>query len=324
MRTLLITLAGLSVAAPSFAHDADREVGDKNCKVIIHDEREPESVRWSGGCNAGYAEGVGVLEWKYRKDAAASMYEGAMQKGRMHGDGYLKRASGAQYEGKFSDGQPHGTGTRLDIEGRYDGSWVAGEPDGFGKMVYLLGGRYEGQWKAGKFHGKGTATYAGGRTVTADFVEGRRVEQAAEAPTSDKKFRITRLDPTLSAIAYSTGIPFSRSYDEMSAAEKQRVRDMYLLADDDEPPYPANGTRRIYQHIGDAQQARLIKGRLFMHVHIDSQGNPTQVTTYASPDPVMTQWASRVLVTEKYKPGVCQGKPCAMRFPISVNFSVEE
>ncbi|MGZ8319739.1 MAG: MORN repeat-containing protein [Telluria sp.] len=305
MRTLLITLAGLSVAAPLFAHDVEREVGDKNCRVILHDDGTPESVRWSGGCNAGYAEGAGVLDWKYRKDAAASKYEGALHKGRMHGDGYLKRASGTQYEGNFSEGKPHGTGTRVDNEGRYDGNWVAGEPDGFGKMVYVLGGSYEGQWKAGKLHGKGTATYVGGRTVTAEFVEGRRVEQAAAAPKSDKEFRISRLDHQLSAIALSTGIPFSRSYDEMSAAEKQRVRDMYVLDDDDEPPYPANGTRRIYQRIGDAQQARLIEGELHMHVHIDSQGNPTQITTYASPDPVMTQWASRVLATEKFKPGVC-------------------
>lgn len=196
-----------------------------------------------------------------------------------------------------------------------------------GKMVYSLGGSYEGQWKEGKFHGKGKVTYVGGRTITTEFVEGRRVGQAPAATSAETNYRLPNPGPSGSQEpTWTTSpVPYSRTYTEMSPEHKQIVRDWYvLLDDDDEPPYPANGTKKIYEHIYEAQQVRLARGRLYMHVNIDKQGNPTSVTTYASPDPEMTRWVSAVLVTQKYKPGLCQGKPCAMSFPISIKFSAEE
>lgn len=327
MRTNALLALALVIAVPSFAEEKDyeRAEGKADCKAFVYTERAVTSMHWTGACKEGYADGTGVMEWKYEGEKAVSRYEGDMRKGRRHGAGYLKLSSGSQYEGGFSDGKFHGTGTLLTYASRYDGEWVAGKQHGLGKTVYAVGGSYEGQWQQGKFHGKGTVTYTGGRTMTAEFVEGRRVDQAPAAPTSDKEYRINPANSyyLLTPMASSNGIPFSRSYDAMSAAEKQGVRDIYILDDDDEPPYPANGTQRLYERIVAAQQERQAQGSLYMHVHIDSSGSPTSVTTYASPDTTMTKWVSSLLVKEKYKPGVCQGKPCAMRFPISVSFTSE-
>lgn len=330
MPALLNSLAAIAllIAAPAIADEKhyERAEGRADCKAYVDEDRDVATVNWTGACKDGYADGIGVMEWQYAGEKAVSRYEGGLRKGRRHGDGYLKRSSGTQYEGGFRDGKFHGTGTLLTYASRYDGEWVANEQDGIGKMVYALGGSYEGQWKAGKFHGKGTVTYTGGRTMTAEFAKGRRLEQAPAVPTSDKEYRINPANSyfLLTPLASSKGIPFSRSYDDMSLEQKQQVRDMYVLDDDDEPPYPEKGTQRIYQRIVDAQQERLTKGPLYMHVHIDSEGNPTSVTTFASPEPFMTKWVSNLLVKEKYKPGVCQGKPCAMRFPISIQFTAND
>lgn len=325
MRTYALLALAHLIAMPAFAHEKDyaRAEGKADCKVFVYDEQAVTSMNWTGTCNDGYAEGTGVMEWKYEGEKAVSRYEGGMRKGRWHGEGgYLKRSDGDQYEGGFRDGKYHGTGTMLTYSRRYDGEWLAGERHGLGKEVLTLGGSYEGQWKLGKFHGRGTVTYAGGRTVTAEFAEGRRLDQAPVVPSSDKEYRINPANSYyVTPLARSNGIPFSRSYDEMSAEQKQAVREMYLLDDNDEPPYPANGTQRLYERIVAAQQDRQARGPLFMHVHVDSSGSPTAVTTFASPDTFMTKWVANLLVKEKYKPGMCQGKPCAMRFPISVIFT---
>lgn len=322
MRSTLFALACLTAAAPLYAADDDEQrAGAKDCAVYLRGEGRVESLSWSGACKDGHAEGTGVLEWKHRGDATMSRYEGGMHKGRWHGEGYVKLPSGYQYEGGYRDGLPHGSGTEADHGSRYDGSFVAGKADGVGKIVYHLGGRYEGQWKDGKFHGKGTATYAGGRTVTAEFIEGRRADQPPLAEESEKRYRIANPGDWSHSMVSSKGLALSRSYDELSPEEKQTVRSMYLLDDDDEPPFPVKGLKKLYQLIGEAQQVRMAEGKFFVHVLVDSEGTATSVDVFASPDPVMNKFVAAVVGKEKFKPGVCQGKPCAMRFPISVMFT---
>lgn len=58
-------------------------------------------------------------------------------------------------------------------------------------------------------------------------------------------------------------------------------------------------------------------GPFLIHVKVGKDGNATEVVVPASPDEKITQAIAAVLMNEKYKPGVCKGKPCAMDFPFS-------
>ncbi len=41
----------------------------------------------------------------------------------------------------------------------YDGEWLNGKPNGFGKCVYESGGSYEGDWVNGERHGNGKMSW---------------------------------------------------------------------------------------------------------------------------------------------------------------------
>lgn len=299
MRIVLIAFVCLLFAGPLGASTIEREAGDQDCRVIFQGKGKVTSLRWSGGCQDGYAEGSGMLEWKFDGNSAMSRYEGEMKKGRWHGNGYLELAGNLQYEGGFSEGMYHGEGILVSSWGRYDGGFVAGKADGFGKSVRTMGGTYEGMWKAGTFHGKGTVTYTGGRTITTEFVDGRPASQPISS-ASGNGFQI-----------------FGRRL--MTAAEKQNVRHMYFLDDDDEPPEPTAGKMRLYQRIAIAQHKRKAWGLTELAVLVDSEGKATSVTVFATPDPEMTKWISGVVLMERFDPGLCQGKPCTMQFPVSIN-----
>lgn len=105
----------------------------------------------------------------------------------------------------------------------------------------------------------------------------------------------------------------------MSVAEKENVRNMYFLDDDDEPPYMLKSKMGLIHRIGTAQQKRKAWGLTELAVHIDSEGNPTAVTVFATPDPELTKWMSALFLMERYEPGLCQGKPCAMLYPFRIN-----
>ena len=68
------------------------------------------------------------------------------------------------YEGeRNSKGEPEGHGT-LQLDGElYEGSFVAGLRDGYGRQTYLDGSVYMGSWQGGMRHGDGMLTAASGK-----------------------------------------------------------------------------------------------------------------------------------------------------------------
>ncbi|MFL6660367.1 MAG: hypothetical protein ACJ8GW_19930 [Massilia sp.] len=328
MKPAIVLLSLFSLHA-AYAASPEATIGKDDCKVINPHPIGRESVTWTGPCKDGFAEGVGKLSW-FLDGELRSEYEGGMQGGRYHGAGYRREVDGDQYEGQFVNGKLNGTGTKLALDrSRYDGQWKDGLMDGEGTMRYALGGSYAGQWRHGKFNGQGKATYIGGQVVEGEFVDGLPVGQEKPVAPSKEKFMM-KGDSTY----YGTSIPkpgvgpspvpFRASWDALTPPQRSAVRGSFpMLHPEDEPPYPERGTSDLLNWLRKGQHEVLVEGVLRVNVMIDSSGTPSEVKVFSSPSPAMTQFAGYVLMKEKFKPGLCAGAPCAMGYPLSVKFSVE-
>jgi hypothetical protein len=316
----------LSLLAPAVLAAGKPEwAGEPGCKVANTSREAGASVKWTGPCSDGYAHGKGILDIS-RGKVELVHYEGDMQGGLMHGTGYLQAIGNLQYEGGFQNGAYHGFGIAVSSSGRYDGEWKRGKRDGKGKMAYLLGGQYDGQWKENRFHGAGTARYISGREETTEFVNGVKVGQVA-IPKAEPKHAIMvdRAGSHIRRKAVRNGVvPFSQSYDEMSDADRATVRSWYPLMDDgDEPPYPAEGTAAMYKAITTVTGKMRANGLLYLVVDVDEQGKAARASVFATPDREFSEVVMKIVLLQKFKPGVCAGKPCAMKFPVSVRVSTD-
>lgn len=84
------------------------------CKVRnIHSNH---TAKWSGGCQDGYVEGMGTLEW-YKDDKLTGTYVGSFSQGNMQGKGVYTWANGSKYDGEYKDGQRHGLGKLTLVKG---------------------------------------------------------------------------------------------------------------------------------------------------------------------------------------------------------------
>lgn len=319
----LLPILTLSLLAPAtLCQAAPAYVGDSACKVANISGESDISVKWTGPCVDGYAHGAGVLDITAQK-AELVHFEGSMQKGLMHGAGYLRRIGNEQYEGGFDRGRFHGFGISVRSSGRYDGEWKQGKREGKGKMIYTLGGKYEGEWKNNVFHGTGTARYITGREVTTEFVNGVRADQKP-LPKPEAKYSVSS-DYSIHAGSRIRGksvhhgvVPFSESYAEMSEDDRATVRSWYALLDDgDEPPYPLEGTGAMYKAMASVVGRMQVDGLVHMFVDVDENGVATKASLYSTPDPEFGRIVMSIAMLQKYKPALCGGKPCAMKFPVS-------
>ena len=151
---------------------ADARTG---CKVWDPEPEPQESVRWSGGCQDGFATGPGVTEW-VENGLTTESTEGARTAGRLQGKGVQTLANGARFEGAWKDDRKEGQGTYTAADGAtYVGGFRNDRFDGVGVMTDAKGNRYEGAWKAGRRNGQGTYTAADGTRVTGLWVDDQLV-----------------------------------------------------------------------------------------------------------------------------------------------------
>lgn len=114
-------------------------------------------------------------------------------------------------------------------------------------------------------------------------------------------------------------VPLNKPYDQLTTEQKNTIKAEYdSLGDADEPPFPVKGLLPIYRAIGNAHENLELqyKGSLTLYVLVDSEGNPKSVDVMNSPNEDITKAATFALMNQKYKPAVCAGQPCAMKFPL--------
>ena len=81
--------------------------------------------------------------------------------------------NGAIYQGEWNvdTNQKDRRGVQIWPDGsRYDGFWVNGETQGYGRLVHAEGDVYEGDWIKDKAHGYGVYTHYNGSKFSGDWV----------------------------------------------------------------------------------------------------------------------------------------------------------
>lgn len=121
---------------------------------------------------------------------------------------------------------------------------------------------------------------------------------------------------------YITGpLPPEKTYDQLSAREKAITKAPYdAMADDDEPPYPLHGRKKLLLAMHQIAETLEVQGDTSMIVQVNSQGDAVSVQVMTSPDAEFTRYLASALMLEKYKPARCGGVPCALDLLWEMNF----
>jgi len=117
-------------------------------------------------------------------------------------------------------------------------------------------------------------------------------------------------------------LPHDKTYAELSPDQQRMLKSRYLeMGEGDEPPYPIDGIGPLLKAFGKANEiARDGLGKLELEILVDSTGTVSKVEVLQSPGAKLAQYAATIGMLTKFKPAVCKGTPCAMGFPVSLNF----
>ena len=119
---------------------------------------------------------------------------------------------------------------------------------------------------------------------------------------------------------WNSKIPLNKTYGELTPEQKAELHAMYeAMPFGDEPPYPLEGMKPVFNAIKKGQEKLVARGVLSLAVNVSPDGTPTQVVDLGSTkNPEMTKFAATVLMMTKFKPAVCGGKACASQFPLNL------
>lgn len=99
--TLFLGLAAEPVAQAQSAKSpswiADSKTG---CKVWNPSPEARETIRWSGSCEGGYAQGKGTLQF-FENGKPGDRFEGEYQAGKRNGHGVVTMSNGTRIEGDW-------------------------------------------------------------------------------------------------------------------------------------------------------------------------------------------------------------------------------
>jgi hypothetical protein len=148
-------------------------------------------------------------------------------------------------------------------------------------------------------------------------------QDAAAKPGFSMKEDYPRTGTNIRRSTMSGGaLPFDKSYAELSPEQQRMLKSRYeQMEEGDEPPYPVDGMGPLLQALSKANQAaRGGLGVLSLEVMVDATGTPTKVEVLESPDAKLSQYAAHIAMLTRFKPALCKGTPCAMGFPVGMNF----
>lgn len=110
--------------------------------------------------------------------------------------------------------------------------------------------------------------------------------------------------------------PLDRAYNRFTEQEKQAFKDLYQpMLPDDEPPFPAQGMQPVIKMLARAIAQLNIEGDVTLHITVSPEGEATQFRIYQTSSQKAAETVAYVFTQTKFKPGLCDGKPCQMDFP---------
>jgi hypothetical protein len=341
-----------SCAMPVAARQAQSDgLGRPDCRIGTVAPAPSGAVDWKGACANGYAEGPGELSWR-GKDGKTNRLEATLRRGAIEGEAALALGSGVLYSGTFKDGFPDGKGSFLDPDGRmyegevrlgertgtgigvspvgdrYEGQWLNGDYEGQGHIKYALGGEYAGQWHGGKRHGHGVLTYAGsGRRFEGEFVDGR-IAGTAPVPKSERTYEV-QVETANGAyfpreVARGIPVPPDVGYAGLTPEQKRLIQSYYpALEEADEPPYPLDGPMEFYKIMSKVTGALRLRGDVMIYANVSADGKVSTIGLGGLDTPDLRRYAAAGAASLRYKPAICRGQPCAMRFPFRLHLELE-
>lgn len=116
--------------------------------------------------------------------------------------------------------------------------------------------------------------------------------------------------------------PFNANWNGLSLEQKKAVKSQYeSLPANDEPPYPTGGLGDLLENIR-WQALRLgIEGNWRLEAMIGTDGKVESVGAPKSTNQDFAKATAAVIYHTAFKPAVCGGSPCAMKFPIEFAIS---
>lgn len=117
-------------------------------------------------------------------------------------------------------------------------------------------------------------------------------------------------------IKWDSKIPVDKTYGELTAEQKAELHALYnSMPEGDEPPFPSEGMKSIFNAVRNAQRISQARGEINMVVTVDPEGKATKVESFGNESsPRMTEITQQILLLTKFKPGICSGQPCTMQF----------
>jgi hypothetical protein len=120
----------------------------------------------------------------------------------------------------------------------------------------------------------------------------------------------------------STLVPINRTWAQLTASERSRVRNWYkALPVQDEPPFPAQGHAALFESLKRAQAKIRARGELFLIASVGADGKVGEVRSASEIDRDMIKAAAELLAITAFKPAQCGGQPCEMDFPLMISFT---
>jgi len=116
-------------------------------------------------------------------------------------------------------------------------------------------------------------------------------------------------------------LPYDRSYAQLSPEQKAVLRAEYdSVGPNDEPPYPKYGLSEVADAVARMPVRAPIDGEVVLTVRVDERGDAKSVSLYKTPDDRLSNVIAATLTRIKFKPGLCEGRPCAMDYVFRFHF----
>jgi hypothetical protein len=145
-----------------------------------------------------------------------------------------------------------------------------------------------------------------------------------DAPTLLTNVKTTSTGSMLKRrLRWKSTIPLNKTYEELTPEQKAEFHSLYVsIPEGNEPPYPVRGLSPVFKAIQQGQDIMQARGELDYSVTVDPDGKATYVESHSELGGVnareMSNYVASVFMMAKYKPAVCQGKPCTMQFPFKL------
>ncbi len=175
---------GLLTASADDNSTTGQWLKDGDCSLYSAGAGPGDTVRWTGECVDGYAEGLGTATFTHdgqTQSFTANFTHGVIPDGHI----ITRWGQGWSYDGETVGGRFNGAGIlTTNTSDRFEGQWTDGKMNGFGILRHANGELYAGDWKDDKPNGTGELRRADGTKIDGTFVDGKLTQAKSSSDTA--------------------------------------------------------------------------------------------------------------------------------------------